>query len=159
MTSVTVGIGEHKICSHPDAVIKTYGLGSCVAIVLYDQVQKIAGMLHVAYPDSSANSRRAEGRPGYFVDTGVPLFIEEMKKLNVRRRSTWVKLVGGASIMDENERFNIGKRNVLAVRKAMWKAGLGVLKEDTGGIISRTVSITVGTGSIAVSNGGDRWEL
>ena len=159
MTSITVGIGEHKISRRSDALLKTYGLGSCVAIVLYDRAQKIAGMLHVAYPDSLVNPPRAERRPGYFVDTGIPLFIEEMKKRNVLRRNMWVKLVGGAAIMDEHGRFNIGKRNVLAVKKALWKAGVGVLQEDTGGTISRTVSIAVETGGVAVSSGAQKWEL
>lgn len=159
MTSITVGIGEYKICSRPDEELKTYGLGSCIAITMYDKFQRIAGMLHVAYPESSTNSKKAKDLPGYFVDTGLPIFLGEMKKLNVQRKDVWVNLIGGASIMDENERFNIGKRNILAVKRTLWKAGLGVLKEDTGGVISRTVSISAGTGEVTITSGAEKWKL
>jgi chemotaxis protein CheD len=62
-------------------------------------------------------------------------------------------------MMDENERFNIGKRNVLAIKRLLWQAGLGVLKEDIGGMISRTVSLSVSTGELTVSNGTKKWNL
>lgn len=159
MKSVTVGIGEHKVSAKSDETLKTYGLGSCVAVVLYDRVQRIAGMLHVAYPESTVNGKKAGKLPGYFVDTGIPLFIEEIKQHNVERRNVWAKLIGGSALMDDNGRFNIGKRNVLAVRKALWNAGIGVLKEDTGESISRTVSIAVATGVVTVSSGDSSWDL
>jgi chemotaxis protein CheD len=159
MITMNVGIGEFKFSSRPEEMLKTYGLGSCVAVTIYDTVQKIAGLLHVAYPESSVNLKKAEELPGYFVDTGLPLFLSAMKNSNIVRKNVRVNLVGGASIMDENERFNIGKRNVLAIKRVLWQAGLGVLKEDIGGTTCRTVSFAVGTGEIIISNGTKKWNL
>ena len=71
-----------------------------------------------------------------------------------------VKLVGGASIMDKNEIFNIGKRNLLAVKKIMWAHGLGAVAEEVGGTISRTVSINVSNGEVKIfSPGRGTWTL
>ena len=43
-------------------------------------------------------------------------------------------------------------RNVLAVRKVLWKYRLGARKEDVGKDFSRTVKIEVDTGNIVVSS-------
>ena len=36
MSQLVLGIGEYGSCKTPDGVIKTYALGSCVAVVLLD---------------------------------------------------------------------------------------------------------------------------
>jgi chemotaxis protein CheD len=69
-----------------------------------------------------------------------------------------VKLAGGSVIMDPKNTFNIGKRNVLAIKKILWEMGLGARKEDIGGTISRTVSVYVDTGRVVISSPGrDDW--
>jgi chemotaxis protein CheD len=49
-------------------------------------------------------------------------------------------------VMDREGVFNIGKRNYLALRKILWKAGVLVQAEDVGGNDSRTVRLEVGSG-------------
>ncbi len=61
--------------------------------------------------------------------------------------------------MDEAGHFNIGKRNALAVKRELWRLGYGVKNEDIGGSISRTISLSVASGAVIVSNGGNQWEL
>lgn len=56
--------------------------------------------------------------------------------------------------MDENGVFNIGKRNHLALRKILWKAGVIVHAEDVGGSTSRTVRLEVATGRFFVRGPG-----
>ena len=71
-----------------------------------------------------------------------------------------VKLAGGAKIMDPNDTFNIGKRNVLAAKKVLWGHGMGAVAEDVGGNYSRTVSVSVNTGEILLcSPGRPDWKL
>ena len=143
-----------------DAVLKTYGLGSCVGVMIYDKAAHVGGLLHVAYPESRANPKKAESLPGYFVDTGLPLFLRAFAKLSsMERRNIGIRLAGGANMLDEEGRFNIGKRNVLAVKRVLWRLGMGVVQEDTGGAISRTVTFSVDTGNLVLSNGKHRWEL
>ena len=76
-----IGIGHIKATSKPGDEIKTYALGSCIAVMLYDKKAKIAGMIHIALPDSAVNSEKAQSLPGYFVNTGLPLLLTEFKKL------------------------------------------------------------------------------
>ncbi len=154
-----IGIGYLKATNSPGDEIKTYALGSCVAVVLYDKKTKIAGMIHIALPDSAVNTEKAKSLPGYFVDTGLPLLLKEFKNLGGDRKTTVIKIAGGSSIMDENKTFDIGKRNAIAVKRFLWKQGLGVMKEDIGGNISRTVSIDTDTGRVLLSNAKKKWEI
>ena len=154
-----IGIGHIKITATPGDEIKTYALGSCVAVILYDKKMKIAGMIHIALPDSAVNTEKAQSLPGYFADTGLPVLLKDFKKLGGDRKTTVIKIAGGSSIMDANKTFDIGKRNAIAVKRYLWKHGLGVMKEDIGGSISRTVSIEIDTGKVILSNAKDRWEL
>jgi chemotaxis protein CheD len=159
MIRTDVGIGEFKISNDEKDTLKTYALGSCVAVIAYDKSTKVAGLIHIALPDSSVNPKKAETRPGFFADTGLPLFLKEFKKKGASRANSWIKIAGGSNIMDEEKTFDIGRRNAIAVKRYLWKNGLGVIKEDTGGNISRTVSISVATGEVLISNAKEKWTL
>ncbi len=161
MGVIYVGVGDYAASNTPGDVVRTIGLGSCVGVILLAPRQRAVGLLHIALPDSSINLKRAENKPGTFADTGIPAVLKEMKKLGVTSsRDLAVKLAGGAAIMDSNNIFNIGKRNILAARKILWKYRLGALAEDVGGNISRSVTVDVNTGKIVISSPGrGDWEL
>jgi len=161
MSFVYVGIGEYAVSNNPEHVIKTMALGSCVAVMVIDPVGGGAGLLHVALPDSSINKDRAEKKPGSFADTGIPALLNAMRRVGFPGKGRLiVKLAGGASIMDPNNTFNIGKRNILAVKKVLWGYRLGAISEDVGGTISRSVSLEVPTRRIVISSPGrGEWEL
>jgi len=120
------------------------------------------GMDHVALPDSASSPERARQKPGHFADTGVPALLEMMKRLgtNGNHQRLIVKLVGGANVMDPNNTFNIGKRNVLAIKKILWQLGMGAVAEDIGGQISRSVVVDVDQGRVVISSPGkESWEI
>ena len=156
MSVVTLGIGEYGVVKNPGDVIKTHALGSCVAIVILDPTTRSVGMVHVALPESKVHPARAQKLPGYFADTGVPALIQMMKDMGCASnlRKLVVKLTGGANVMDKNNTFNIGKRNVLAIKKALWQQRMGAVAEDVGGTISRTVVIKVDDGKVLVTSPG-----
>ncbi|MFQ5769868.1 MAG: chemotaxis protein CheD [bacterium] len=161
MKFIYVGVGEYAASKNPGNVVKTLALGSCVAVIFLDSQQKAVGLLHVALPDSSINKQRAQERPGMFADTGIPILLAEMEKLGYKGDNKLiVKLAGGASIMDPNNTFNIGKRNLLAIRKCLWRYKLGAIAEDVGGNFSRSVSVDVNTGNVLISSPGrGEWQL
>jgi chemotaxis protein CheD len=162
MGLIVLGVGDFGATNRLEDTIKTYALGSCVGVVIMDPKAKIVGMIHVALPDSNINPAKAKQHPGYFADTGIPHLIREMQKLgyNGQGRGMIVKIAGGANILDPNNTFSIGKRNVLAIKKILWGLGMGVVAEDIGGNYSRTVSVVMGTGRVEVScPGRGTWEL
>ena len=159
MRLLEVGIGEFSVSSEEGSVIKTYALGSCVALVIYDSVNKVAGMIHIALPDSKINEEKATKLPGYFADTGLELLLKKMNEEGAKRISSWIKIIGGASVVKNCESFDIGKRNILAIRKILWNKNLGIKNEDVGGNFSRTVSIDITDGKVTISNGRNKWDL
>ena len=158
MTRRDVGIGDILV-TKGDEEIKTYALGSCVALVVWDQTVRVGGMIHIALPEAQINPEKAKDKPGYFADTGLPLLFAELKRLGADRRHCWVKLVGGSSILDENRTFDIGRRNALAVKKYLWKIGLALTSEDIGGNYSRTVALSVPLGELTISTGKQKWTV
>jgi len=157
--ALNVGIGEYRISGNPEHTIKTFALGSCVGVIAYDPVHRVAGLIHVALPDSKINVKKADACPGYFADTGVPRMLSDMWRMGSSPRNLSIKVVGGSNIMDDAGRFDIGKRNVLAIKKILWRSGLGIISEDVGGDISRTVSLSVADGGVRISSQGKEWEL
>lgn len=159
MATITLGVGDWAVSDDASDIIKTYALGSCVAVLIYDVSKNIAGMAHIALPESSVDPEKAKRQPAYFADIGVAVMIEEMKRRGATRAHVWVKLAGGAQVMDPKGIFDIGKRNVLAIKRALWRSSLGPIAEDTGGTTSRTVTMSVADGSISLSAGPRQWTL
>ncbi|MFC1563314.1 chemotaxis protein CheD [candidate division KSB1 bacterium] len=152
MTQVLVGIGGMATSNKPGDVIKTMALGSCVGIGVFTESPRTVSLLHIALPDSRTSREKAKTLPGYFADTAIPKLVGELKKHGVSKNSKiYIKLAGGANVLDTNNVFNIGKRNILAIRKLLWKYKLRILKEDVGGNISRTVWIEYDTGKYSAS--------
>ena len=161
MKTDLVGIGEIKITNNSCDALRVVALGSCVAVIFYAPGIKVAGVAHVALPDSSNGNGHIIKKPGYYADIAVRNLIEKFKKLGINgSKYLIIKLVGGASIMDPNGTFDIGKRNVIAIRKHLWQNRLGALNEDVGKDHSRTVTIEIDTGSVSIkSPNKDTFEL
>ena len=152
MRQIVLGVGEIGVCDGTES-IKTFALGSCVALILVDKHTGIVGMAHIALPESNINLKKAEELPGYFADTGIEALLASMadKGAPVERSRSEIKLVGGAQIMDTEGTFNIGKRNVLAIKKLLWAKGMAPIAEDVGGNISRTVTAHGGSGRVHIN--------
>ena len=159
MAQLTVDIGDYKISKISGDIVKTYALGSCIALIVYDRVMKIGGMIHCALPDSNVDLEKAKAKPAYFVDTGLPILFNQMKDEGAFIKNCYIKIAGGANIMDPKGVFDIGKRNVLAAKKWLWKYTLGPIAEDIGGDISRTVSLIIDTGEVIIQNKTDQWKI
>jgi len=162
MSNVILGVGEFGASRTAGDIVKTFALGSCVAVILMCPKTRTVGMVHVALPESKINLEKVKTRPGYFADTGIPALLKQMADMGCdpRGRGFIVKLAGGAKIMDPNNTFNIGKRNALAIKKVLWKYALGPVAEDIGSTYSRTVSVSVSSGEVILSSPGrGEWKL
>lgn len=150
---IMLGIGNLDGTVAPGSSLKTMALGSCVALIMMDPRKKAIGMAHVALPESATDAEKALALPGYFADTAVPALLARMARMGCdpRGQGFIVKLVGGSSIMDVEGLFNIGKRNVLALKKHLWQAKLAPIAEDVGGDFSRTVEVHQDSGHIVIT--------
>jgi len=134
-------------------ILMTIGLGSCVAIVLYDPVAHVGGLAHVLLP-SPALSRK-DGNLAKFPQTAVPRLLELMATAGASTRRMTGRLVGGASMFSSlgaPGTIQMGERNVVASRQALHQAGIAIIGEATGGDFGRTVRLWVADGRLEISS-------
>ncbi|MED1202050.1 chemotaxis protein CheD [Heyndrickxia acidicola] len=135
-----VGIADLKIAFSPQP-IKTTGLGSCVGIIIYDPILKIAGLAHIMLPDSSIMKKGTEFNKSKFADTAVKELVQMLNREGCKNRELKAKIAGGAEMFSfsVNETMRIGKRNIDAVKKALKEEAIAIISEDTGGNNGRTI--------------------
>ena len=154
-----VDISDIQVSDDPNTTIVTYALGSCIAVVVYDPVRKVGGMIHYMLPLSNASPEKAKAKPAMFADSGIPLLFDQMYKLGCEKGDLIVKVAGGGTLYDDKGTFNIGKRNYTVLRKMFWKNNVIIAAEDVGGKKSRTVRLHVSTGYVSVHSQGVEVEL
>ncbi len=153
MTLQTVGIGECAVSNDLDRTLVVHGLGSCIALLVYDPTVQVAGLLHYMLPHSSLDAARAASQPCLFADTGIPLLFHSAYEYGAEKSRMMVVAVGGAQIIHGNYGA-IGLQNLMALRRILHHAGVCLRSEDTGGFSSRTVRIEVATGRVILRTAG-----
>lgn len=154
-----VSVGEIVVTANPH-ILASHGLGSCVAVAMYDLTNGVGGMAHVMLPDSKGAP--AGKLPGKFADTSIPYMLEKMKALGASEGDIRCKLVGGSQMFtipgarrygesgNTDKPRNIGERNLEALRRELRKRGVVVIAEDTGGDYGRSMRFDPKTGEIWV---------
>jgi len=154
---IRVRVAGYAVASG-DAVIATLGLGSCVAIAVYDARARVGGLAHVLLPNESMSRDRSNRAK--FPATAVPLLVEEMRRVGATGPFT-AKLAGGASMFAALLPIggvNMGQRNVDAALRALVEAGVSIVGQDTGGGYGRSVFLHVRDGRMVIKSlaQGDR---
>jgi chemotaxis protein CheD len=146
---INVGLGESVVSKNAEDVLVAYGLGSCVAVSMFDPQVKLCGLLHAVLPEKSNG---AETRTK-FVDTGIEELLINMEKAGANRRRLVVRIAGGANMITSpgfSKSFDIGTRNIQAARYTLEKLALPLKGESVGGHTGRTVKFYVGEGRLTV---------
>lgn len=145
----TVPIGQLIVCPVP-AVLSVHGLGSCVAVFLYDPRQRVGGMAHALLPGGSRFER--ERTPGKYVPSAIEAMLRKFDDLGVRAADLVAKITGGASMFlgVARERQGIGERNVRAALRTLADLGIPVVAQDVGGSCGRTVQARTADGVLEI---------
>ncbi len=144
--------------AHGTGILATHGLGSCIALVLYDVESRCGVLAHILLPN--------EDRPGPVLRPArsalhaVPYLVAQLRHAGALGHPI-AKIAGGASMFGSllaMGGINIGERNIDATRRALAKAGIALVAEDVGGDYGRSVSFDVATGALHVRSlkRGDR---
>jgi chemotaxis protein CheD len=150
---VSVGIGQLRVARSPSRLL-CLGLGSCVAIAIWDSSTKIGGMAHVMLPDESFAPKRVDSPPAKFGNTAVKALTDEMKKAGANVYVAVAKIAGGANMFRNVSPTmkDIGLENSEAVKKALKQIHIRLVAEDIGGSLGRTVELDLDTGKLSVKN-------
>jgi chemotaxis protein CheD len=135
-----------------DVTLVTLGLGSCVAMALYDPVTRTGGLAHLLLPSPSL--ARDRSNPGRFAETVLPLLLGRMAAAGAERARVTARLVGGASMFGSSAGgpgpIAMGERNVVAARQVLAAAGVPVVGEDVLKNHGRSVYFFLDDGRIEV---------
>lgn len=154
-----IGIGQMLISHNPEEVLIAANLGSCLGISVYDPETKRGGLAHCLLPLSKSDPEKAKSNPFLYVDTGISLMIEQLLNSGSSKNNLIITVAGGANINDENNFFEIGKKNYTILRKFLWKNNLLLKGEHIGESCSRTVSLFIETGKSFVKVKGETIQL
>jgi chemotaxis protein CheD len=148
--SERVGIAELHIGQAPQ-VFKAYGLGSCLAVALYDPGLRIGGLVHSLLPRRRPGD--APGEATKYVDAAIRLMVEELTRAGADPARLQAKIAGGAN-MFESEYVtlirSIGVRNANSARETLLELGIPLAGEEIGGNRGRTVAFDLATGQLLV---------
>ena len=147
---ITVGIADMAVSAEADATLVTFALGSCIGVTVYDPVARVGGLLHFMLPTGSLSEEKAKRNPCMFADAGVPALFKRAYELGARKERLVVCAAGGAEILDDDGHFKIGARNRTMLRKLFWKNNILLAADETGGSISRTLSLSLADGCVTV---------
>lgn len=145
ITQLVKGFKTHTIIGGEFAIVKDDEniafktlLGSCVAIIFYDKVQKIKGMNHFLLP-STTNSND-DMKYGLY---SVEAMLNEMYKMGCKKENMAVKISGGADIVKIGvSSKSIGQRNVEFAIDFCSVEGFRILSNHTRGNEGRLILVT-----------------
>lgn len=151
MNIITIGISEIAVTGAP-GVLVSYGLGSCVAIALYDAEKRIGALAHPLLPEP-AGKNNIMAKSSKYVSHAVDLMVEELAERGCATGRLVAKLVGGAVMFDSpynRYREAIGQRNLEAAVSALARHAIPIVAQDTGDDYGRTLEFYTETGTIVV---------
>ena len=147
---ILVNVADAKVYNDTRDVLVTYSLGSCIGVCLYDPVVHIGGMLHYQLPDSKVNKTKASRKPFMFANSGMEIIIEKLLSMGANKKRLQIKIAGAATMHIGTQKFDIGKRNHLAIRHILWKEGMFLNAEDIGGTSPRHMCLNIDNGAVIV---------
>lgn len=142
---VMVGLGEARALKAApgladDAALVIFGLGSCVAVCLWDGEAAVAGMAHVVLPGADPNG----GPNPRFARSALPalMLLMQAEGATGDPRRLVARLAGGALVLSVGAvagAARIGHANAAAILDVLAEADIDVAACDLGGSFGRSV--------------------
>ncbi len=140
-----IGVGEIYVATKPTEIVTV--LGSCIAVCLYDPVNKFAAMNHYLVPLWNGNGLQS---PKYG-NVSIPKMIEKIISKGSRVRSLQAKVFGGGNINNiTTPEMLIGKKNILIAKEILKEYNIKVVANDVGGFRGRRIMMRSDTGKVTL---------
>jgi len=151
-----VNFSEMKISSNPVETLVAFSIGSGIGMTIHDPVGGVGGVLNFILPDSTkANGTNPAKAPFMFADTGITTFLKALFEQGAKAENLKVVIAGGAHIMDQTGVFNIGQKNLEALKTSLGDFGVKIHHEASGGTKNRTISLEIGSGRSIIKTFGE----
>lgn len=142
-----IGIGQLGICRPPEQ-LACLGLGSCVAVIIYDPFLRIGGIVHVLLPKAPHKFEVEEK----YADTGTKKLVKELLAKGAAKERLIAKLVGGAQMFSNLNLSisDIGRSNIAEAKRTLRELGILLIAEDIEGTRGRSAYLNPETGKVVV---------
>ena len=140
-----VSVADWRVADGDDTLV-TSGLGSCVAVAIYDAEAAVGGLLHAMLPAAPSPAEK----PAKYVDSGLDQLLAAMYRRGADPEHVAAKLVGGSAMLDLSIGDAIGDRNVEAAERALEAAEIPLVASETGGSTGRSVTFCPASGDVTI---------
>ncbi len=152
-TDLEVLTGEVKAAKAP-AILWCPALGSCVAVIFYDEERKIGGLAHVMLPSSYEH---IDGHDLKYASHAIKELLRQMKELGTNLEAIKARLVGGALMLRDVP--DVGKENIETIKEILDKLGIQIIGECLGGKNSRMVFFDIFTGEVRIKENQNQFTI
>ncbi|KKQ95451.1 MAG: putative chemoreceptor glutamine deamidase CheD [candidate division CPR2 bacterium GW2011_GWC1_39_9] len=152
MDSIEIGMGKLYIADGP-VVLSTSGIGSCVAVCLWCQIQKKGSLAHIMLPRRPINNTGEIVEDDFrYGDISIQAMVQQLETQDVKRTNLIAKIVGGAEMFPglQARSQQVGARNVEAVKQTLDVLHIPIAAEETGGNVGRAVTFDVSNGIVTI---------
>jgi chemotaxis protein CheD len=158
MSQINIKLADFAANSNPNDALIVYGIGSTLAVILYDEESKTGGIVHFMLPNSATGLQRTKDYLAMYADSGILQLVKSCVELGARKDALSARLAGGALMLGKGISQSISDGNLSAARNILSKMGIKVTAENTGGNHMRTVRLDISTGKVYLKRPGSDWE-
>ena len=134
-------------------IISIYGLGSCIALILFDKKNRICGMSHVLLPKSRKN--KEVKFPHKYANLSVKYLLDELIDGGAQQELIKAIIVGGSKIFDLPNNY-IGEENVRSIKHELDNYGIKIIKKSLGGSKGKNVKFNTQNYEVFVRISGEK---
>ena len=158
MSQITIKLADFVANNNQNDTLVAYGIGSSLAVILYDEWVRAGGIVHFMFPSPATGSLKTRDYPAMYADSGIPQLVKSCVELGAGKDALTARLAGGAFMLGKGISQSISDGNISAARAILSEMGIKVTAEDTGGNHMRTVRLDIATGNIYLKRPDGKWE-
>jgi putative nucleotidyltransferase with HDIG domain len=141
----TIASGSYQLSPQKNEMMQAF-LGSCVGVTICDRKAGVGGLIHLLLPEPP--SRDLNWNPEVSAVTGMPIFIEALRRLGARKEHMEACIAGGALIDPVSQTdllLDIGGRTAEIAQQILVDEGITILHSEIGGYFSCCLSLNLMT--------------
>jgi len=152
---IIVNTGEIK-SGDSNTILKSSPIGSCVVVLLFDEIKKTGGMAHIMLPG------RAPEKEGTiktrYAENAIEHLIFQIHEAGIGKENLKAVIVGGGNVLKRIE-DTIGVDNFNSVVQILNNFKLEIKASLVKGTERRSVRFDIPQGTIYVATGDDKEKL
>ena len=149
---VEIPMGSLYIAQAP-TVLATGGIGSCVAVCLFNTKSRWGALAHVMLPKRSDPNKPIDEQELRYADAAIAVMLQQFSAHGIPVETLSAKIVGGAGMFPDvqGRSVRVGERNVESIKEILAAHNITILAEEVGGSVGRSVAFDLASGIVSVS--------